>query len=103
MEELETQVADAQSLAAILEGLGLQPVIAYEKRRETWLLADCKVELDELPQLGWFVEIEGELESQIRWACNELGLSGATVRETYPALVAHNGRPDSKGLVSLCF
>lgn len=103
MAEYETGVADHSGLIAILDGLGLRPVLSYEKRRETWTLADCTVTLDELPQLGWYVEIEAELESQIRWACSELQLSGAAVRENYPALTAKHGRPDPQGGVALRF
>lgn len=103
MAEHETRVEDHLGLLAILGGLGLRPVLSYEKRRETWTLADCTVTLDELPQLGWYVEIEAELESQIRWACRELQLDGVAVRENYPALTAKHGRRDEQGGVDLRF
>src|SRR5262249_5435065 len=58
-EELETEVEDAVELTKILSRLGFQERVRYEKRRETWSLAGCEVAIDELPRLGWYVEIEG--------------------------------------------
>src|SRR2546421_2089616 len=43
--EDETEVADADALAAILEALGYTPALVYEKRRETWRLDDAEVVL----------------------------------------------------------
>ncbi len=55
--EDETEVADADALAAILDALGYKPALVYEKRRATWQLGAAEVVIDELP-FGWFVEIE---------------------------------------------
>ncbi|MBU1230803.1 MAG: class IV adenylate cyclase [Proteobacteria bacterium] len=57
-EESETEVSAPAALVEILAGLGLAPVLRYEKFREKWLLLDCAVCLDTLP-FGDFVEIEG--------------------------------------------
>lgn len=57
-EESETGIADADALREILAGLGLHPVLRYEKLREKWSLKGCEVCLDTLP-FGAFVEIEG--------------------------------------------
>jgi adenylate cyclase class 2 len=88
--EEETEVADAEALAAILEALGYRPALVYEKRRETWRAAGAEVVLDELP-FGLFVEIEGE-EAAILAAERLLGLTDATVEHaSYPELTARLG------------
>lgn len=62
LEELETRVQSAATLAAILSALGLQPALRYEKVRETWHLAGVHVCLDLLP-FGRYLELEGEPEA----------------------------------------
>ncbi|HEX8500103.1 MAG TPA: class IV adenylate cyclase [Pyrinomonadaceae bacterium] len=88
--EEETEVADAEAMAAILEALGYRPALVYEKRRETWKLAGTEVVIDELP-FGLFVEIEGE-EADILAAERLLGLDAdAGVHEPYPELTLRHG------------
>ena len=83
--EEETEVADADALAAILDALGYSPALVYEKRRATWHIAGAEVVLDELP-FGLFVEIEGE-EEAILTAENLLGLANSEAEhEPYPQL-----------------
>ena len=64
-EELEIDVSDAEALARMLEGVGFVQILRYEKRRESWELDGCRVELDEPARLGLFVEIEGPNERTI--------------------------------------
>ncbi len=87
-EELELGIDDADALAQILPRLGFVEVVSYEKRRETWRLDGCEIELDELPQLGWFVEVEGPALERVQAVCDRLGLSAdSSVSDGYPALV----------------
>jgi adenylate cyclase, class 2 len=103
-EELETAVADGATLAAILDRLGLHDVIRYEKRRETWAVGVCHVVLDELPQLGRFVEIEGPDAAAVAAVRAQLALSAApVVPETYVELAARHGTPDASGCRQLRF
>ena len=93
--EDETRVEDADATAAILEGLGYQPVLVYEKRRATWRVADTEVVVDELP-FGFFMEIEGE-EKAIEIAEKLLGLEDVTPEmATYPQLAAEHGKKVGK-------
>ena len=88
--EEETEVADAGALAAILEALGYRPALIYEKRRETWRVADTEVVLDELP-FGLFVEIEGG-EARILEVEKLLGLDHAEAEHApYPELTRRHG------------
>ena len=88
--EIETEVADAEAITALLEALGYRPTLVYEKRRATYQLGGAEVVLDELP-FGWFVEIEGE-EIDILDAERRLELTAAEhVHETYPELTRRHG------------
>jgi adenylate cyclase class 2 len=73
-EENELTVANSGEALRFLETLGYHPVLTFEKRRETWELSDCKVELDEVPMLGRFVEIEGPGEAAVIAVRQSLGL-----------------------------
>ncbi len=88
--EDESEVADADAIAAILDALGYKPALVYEKRRETWELAGAEIVLDELP-FGWFVEIEGPEAAIIEAECM-LDLIAAEVEHaTYPDLTGRFG------------
>ena len=71
-QEIETSVADFGQMRIILEKLGYEPALFYEKVRETWQIRECTVCLDQLP-FADFVEIEG-LQSKIRDCADLLGL-----------------------------
>ncbi len=72
--ETELRVDDAAAAADLLEALGHQRVFSFEKRRETWRLNNCHVEIDTLPLLGCFVEIEGPDEKAVLDTRQHLGL-----------------------------
>jgi adenylate cyclase class 2 len=102
--ELETAVADAVVLAGILHRLGFQEVVEYEKRRETWRLGECMVCLDELPQLGWFAEVEGPSTQAVGETMTRLALAGCTpLGETYVELAAAHGSAAPSGCRRLMF
>lgn len=75
-EEVETMVDSTDELLRQFEILGLRPTWIYEKMRQTWLWHDCILALDECPEMGSFVEIEGT-PAAIRAACADLGLDPA--------------------------
>ncbi len=80
----ETQFAadDAEAPAALLSALGLDTTLTFEKRRETWELDGCLVELDELPHVGVFLEIEGPTEQAVRSVQRRLALSDDDLEQT---------------------
>lgn len=73
--EHEIVVSDFDEAARLLHALGFRLQIGFEKTRETWVLAGCRVELDTLPGLGCFVEIEGPDEGSIRTVAERLGFA----------------------------
>ncbi len=88
-EEVEFPVPNAETASRALNLLGFVRVLRYQKRRESWQLGECRVELDEPPQIGIFVEIEGPDEQTIFAMRRTLGLDDAEpVAESYVHLVA---------------
>ena len=88
-EEVEAQVDDAARAGRFLEMLGFVRVLRFEKRRESWKLGPCRIELDEPPHIGLFVEIEGPDEAAIRAVQERLSLAGEShVQSSYVRMLA---------------
>ncbi len=89
--EYETKVESAETLEKILNNLGLEKQMIYEKRRRTWKFKQVEVVLDELP-FGLFMEIEGSLmgiaEAEMFIGADEFEIEPAA----YPYLVKKYGR-----------
>lgn len=87
-EEKELLVGDAKDAASLLEILGYKRILSFEKKRESWKLGDCMVELDELPHLGLFVEIEGPKNESVLKVREILALTDAPIiKASYVALL----------------
>ena len=88
-EELETDVTDGDTLKAIIERLGFAERLTFEKKRQTWRVNRCQVELDEVPMLGTYIEIEGPDTQSIEAVRIELGLANEPlVKSGYSSLLA---------------
>jgi len=74
-EEVELMVEGTVETIKLLECLGYRPVLSFEKRRESYSLDGCEVDLDELPYLGAYVEVEGPSEQAVMRVRQSLGLS----------------------------
>ena len=99
--EEETRVEDAEAMEAILVALGFTPALVYEKRRQTWRLANAEIVIDVLP-FGLFMEIEGRV-TDIKAAERKLGLKGLKAESaTYPQLTRKHGKV-SNGLIEARF
>lgn len=70
-----------------------------ESKRETWMLGDVEVVLDEWPWLKPYIEIEGESEDALKQVAEQLGLSWnaavfgdvmAAYRVEYPHLTVND-------------
>jgi adenylate cyclase class 2 len=80
--ETEFTVDDARAAEELFEELGYARVICFQKRRRTWQYLGCKVELDELPYLGAFVEVEGPTAEKVIHARQALGLADQPIIKT---------------------
>jgi adenylate cyclase class 2 len=72
--EIQVRLEDSEAAQGLLEALGFEKKIVFQKRRQLWQLGGCEVALDELPLLGAFVEIEGPDEAGITRVQEELKL-----------------------------
>jgi len=88
-QEIEVEIADAGQTVELLSAVGFTVTLCYEKRRESWRMNDCLVELDELPIVGAFVEIEGPNEAAIDFVRVALGLAATPhISQSYVAMLA---------------
>jgi adenylate cyclase class 2 len=89
--EVESEIASPGALNAILQSLGFQPALVYEKRRRRWKLGKAEIVIDELP-FGLFMEIEAS-EKEIARVEKKIGAEALPpVMETYPTLTAMAGK-----------
>lgn len=85
-EEIESAVDSADTLIQQFAILGYHVAWIYEKRRRTLLWRDCVFALDECPEIGFFVEVEGAGHN-IRAACEAAGLDPEShLADSYLAL-----------------
>lgn len=99
--EDETRVDNPDAMELILEALGLAPALVYEKRRETWRLAQTEIVIDELP-FGLFMEIEGS-ENAIQEVESKLAIKRLRTEVlSYPRLVLKHGT-DKDGVIESRF
>jgi adenylate cyclase, class 2 len=81
-EETEFSADDPPAVRKLFENLGYHLTLSFEKRRESWKLGGCEVELDELPYLGNYVEIEGPSEKDVESVRRSLGLENLPLIKT---------------------
>ena len=88
-QELEFTVSDFDTTRALVEALGYQMQMMYEKYRTTYQLGELELVLDEMPY-GDFLEIEGGDGESIQKAAERLGLDwSARNLESYTVLFEH--------------
>ena len=86
--ETEVGVDDPRHAADLLTALGFNPVLSFEKRRQRWRLDGCLVELDTLPYLGDFIEIEGDTDDVVNALRDRLGLADIPlIKPSYIAML----------------
>ena len=85
--ELEVVVSDFQPTRAILEALGFQVFMTYEKYRQNFRLNDLVASVDEMPY-GNFIELEGSSPEHVRATAALLGLDwDQRINLSYTALL----------------
>ncbi len=89
--EHQTYLDDVQAMEKVFEACGLVPTVIVRKRRTSYRLGECMVELDELAGIGCFVEVEGPDEPTVFAVSRQLDLAGEPVSESYLAMVLRRG------------
>ena len=72
-DEYETPIQDAETMTKILTALDIKPIVIVDKKRKVYQYQDTEISVDEVQNLGTFIELEasGEFES-IEIARNKL-------------------------------
>ncbi len=87
-QEMQTRCDEPGVMEHILRAIGLQDAITVTKRRTSYRLGRCDVELDEVDNLGRFVEIEGPSEAAVLAVGRKLGLTGEPITLGYAEMLA---------------
>lgn len=85
--ETELRLDDPDAVEGILREFGLRETLTIQKRRASYALGKCFVELDELPLIGCFVEIEVPEIEDIARVRDQLKLTGLEVADHYVNLM----------------
>lgn len=100
-EEYETEIIELESFEKILGFLDFKKVVTIEKNREYWMCGDIEVALDDIKDLGYFIEAEakGDFKDtfEAKDACikflEDLGIEDVEniqVKKGYPQLLMEN-------------
>lgn len=85
-QEIEVVVSDFETARHLLEALGYQMLVMYEKWRTVYRIGQVDIDLDETP-MGSFIEVEGPNTASIQEVALMLGLDWeARSGESYMAL-----------------
>jgi adenylate cyclase class 2 len=97
--ELEVGVSDTAAARKLLAAMGYRPYFSYDKRRESWDLGGWRIELDEVPLLGRFVEVESAGAREVKQALAALQLKDLKpITRGYASLLRRHLR--QKGIAS---
>lgn len=73
-EEIETKIGNGKNLVGILSKLGFRQNLKMHKKRHFFGINNCKICIDQVAQLGFFIEIEGN-KNEIEKIAKNLGLA----------------------------
>ena len=80
MEEYEVEVDDFETVRKIMKGVGLKESKIYVKNRTSFKIGKVRFELDTLPRIPTYMEIEAPSEKMIERYVKKLGFSMADTR-----------------------
>ncbi len=75
--EIELKISDTQKITDLLTELGYPPFRKQEKKRHSFLLNNCVVDIDTWPKIPTYLEIEGQSEEALKQIATMLGLDWA--------------------------
>jgi adenylate cyclase class 2 len=91
-EEFDMEIGDPQVAEQILLGLGLQRTLYFEKKRQHYRHGDIVFDIDELPRLPIYLEIEAPSSEAIYATMASLGIPAHKAVTWGPReLLAHYG------------
>ncbi len=91
-QEIEISVNSSSDARDLLCAIGLRERVSYTKRRDSWKVDNCNIELDKIDGIGQFVEVEGPDESSIGKVLRKLDLSSfSALQKSYLEMVIEKG------------
>ncbi len=102
-EEIQTPLEDGAAMTEILLGAGWRVFMRIEKRRRSFRLGQAEIELDELPMLGGFVEIEAPSETLLHEVRRKIGLPDEPISESYLHLLSDHCEKIKRECVEVSF
>ncbi|MCX9080940.1 MAG: class IV adenylate cyclase [Candidatus Methanoperedens sp.] len=102
--EVQTKILDTESMGNILSSLGFFPVATVSKKRKNFRIGDFTISLDEVRNLGNFIEVEitvkdprnhtEKVESIFKFIA-KLGITReSTIRKSYLEMILEKNRND---------
>jgi len=95
--EIQTRIDSHEAMNDVLAALGLAPTLKIQKKRASYRLGACRIELDRLPLIGCFVEIEARGADQIETVAGKLRISSEPSKDHYVNLLLGACRRASSG------
>lgn len=90
-QEIEITVNSSEDARNLLSSIGMKERVAYTKRRDSWQMDNCAIELDRIDGIGNFIEVEGPDEDSIRNILRQLDLSDKpTITKSYLEMILEN-------------
>ncbi|MCP4376952.1 MAG: class IV adenylate cyclase [bacterium] len=86
--EIQTRIDSHEAVDEILDALGLKATLTVQKKRASYRLGSCLIELDELPVIGRFIEIEAPSPKQIEASRIKLDIQSEPCTDHYITLLA---------------
>ena len=81
---IELEYPGSEEIREHLDKQKLKPTAITEKRRWSFNINGTKIEIDQLPYIGWFVEIEGDTIEKIK---EEFNIQGKIITKNYGELL----------------
>jgi len=101
--EIQTCIDSQDAMNEILIALGLTPTLTIQKKRAGYRLGKCLIELDELPLIGRFVEIEAPNPKRIETVRRKLIIEAEPCREHYITLLSEACERISQSCLEVTF
>ncbi len=73
-DEFETKVKDAETIKTILMHLGFKITQMRQKYRTSYMLEDTRIEIDSLPDIPTYIELESPSEEKIKQTLQKLNI-----------------------------
>jgi predicted adenylyl cyclase CyaB len=102
--EMEVEISNRDEMCRILSVVGFKQNFSFQKKRLSFRFKECAVEIDCLPRLGYFCEVEGKNVKQISKVVKAIGLKDEEcISDGYPSLLIAHAKKTKLGFRNITF